>query len=82
MFHYIDARMHNIPGFISRIGMGFIQSSIIHDNTCKLIHKECEHYEHMIGVLGLGVHSLIYCCKPYGMCGTNDELLKDVASNE
>jgi hypothetical protein len=41
IYYYKYVRMHNIPNFVSIIGMDIIQSSIIHDITCKLNHKNC-----------------------------------------
>ena len=40
-FHYIIIRVQNISNFMTIIGMVFNQMLILHDNTCKRIHKKC-----------------------------------------
>ena len=38
--YYKNIRMQETPNFVSISGMDSIQMSIIHDNTCGLIHRE------------------------------------------
>ena len=42
IFYYSCIRMQNITYFVSIIEMNFTQILIIHDCTCKLIHKKCQ----------------------------------------
>ena len=30
-----------MPNLFSIVGMDFIQMSIIHENTCRVVHKKC-----------------------------------------
>ena len=40
-FHYIIIKVQKILKFMTIFGMVFNQMSILHDNTCKRIHKKC-----------------------------------------
>ena len=44
--------MQDISNFISIMGMDFVQISFdIHNNTCKLIHKECHQKNYHIDIM-------------------------------
>jgi hypothetical protein len=36
-----SVKISNMPIFFSTVGMDFIEMSIIHDNTCRVVYKKC-----------------------------------------
>jgi hypothetical protein len=41
IFHYNIVGILIIPNFVSIISMDYIQTPVIRDKTCQLIHKKC-----------------------------------------